>query len=163
MDSKVLELLNHHLNHLTTYSNYRQTVLWGIFITYFATCSCYTVIIARNILYVTDQYYGENSFNVRYVVALLLVPLVLLAFVPNLKYLAPVSMVANVCMALGLGITFYYLVKDVPPPSERPAVANDLSTLPICISVVIFAIEAIGVVSFGLGKLVEDYVVNLLL
>ncbi|XP_063910326.1 proton-coupled amino acid transporter-like protein pathetic [Zophobas morio] len=124
----------------------RQTVLWGIFITYFATCSCYTVIIARNILYVTDQYYGENSFNVRYVVALLLVPLVLLAFVPNLKYLAPVSMVANVCMALGLGITFYYLVKDVPPPSERPAVANDLSTLPICISVVIFAIEAIGVV-----------------
>lgn len=125
----------------------RQTVLWGIFITYFATCSCYTVIIARNILYVTDQHYGENSFSVRYVIAALLIPLILLAFVPNLKYLAPVSMVANVCMALGLGITFYYLVQDIPTPSERPPVTNDISTLPISIAVVIFAIEAIGVVS----------------
>jgi proton-coupled amino acid transporter len=72
-------------------------------------------------------------------------PFLLIAYVPNLKYLAPVSMVANVCMAVGLGITCYYLLVDIPPISERPAIAN-LSTLPVGISVVIFAIEAIGVV-----------------
>lgn len=83
--------------------------------------------------------------NVRLAIALLLVPLILLAFVPNLKYLAPVSMVANGCMAIGLGITFYYLVQDIPSFTERPA-AVDITTLPVCISVVIFAIEAIGVV-----------------
>ncbi|XP_044252291.1 proton-coupled amino acid transporter-like protein pathetic [Tribolium madens] len=123
----------------------RQTVLWGIFATYFATCSCYTVIIAKNFLYVTEHYWGENSVDLRAAIALLLVPLILLAFVPNLKYLAPVSMVANGCMAVGLGITFYYLVQEIPSFTERPAVV-DVTTLPVCISVVIFAIEAIGVV-----------------
>ncbi|RZC37658.1 proton-coupled amino acid transporter 4 [Asbolus verrucosus] len=126
----------------------RQTVLWGIFVTYFATCSCYTVIIARNFNYVIHHYVPEYD-NIRITIALLLVPLVFLAYVPNLKYLAPVSMVANACMAIGLGITFYYLVVDIPSVTERPAVAEIktlATTLPVCISVVIFAIEAIGVV-----------------
>jgi proton-coupled amino acid transporter len=119
--------------------------LWGIFVTYFATCSCYTVIIAKNFNFVAEHYLGPGSTNLRATIAMLLVPLILLAFVPNLKYLAPVSMVANACMAVGLGITFYYLVNELPPITERPAVAS-ITTLPICISVVIFAIEAIGVV-----------------
>jgi proton-coupled amino acid transporter len=123
----------------------RQVVLWGIFVTYFATCSCYTVIIAKNFNFVAEHYLGPGSTNLRATIAMLLVPLILLAFVPNLKYLAPVSMVANACMAVGLGITFYYLVNELPPITERPAVAS-ITTLPICISVVIFAIEAIGVV-----------------
>lgn len=122
----------------------RQSVLWGLFITYFATCSCYCVIIARNFNYVLFEY--MDKFDNRITISLLLVPLILLAYVPNLKYLAPVSMVANFCMAVGLGITFYYLVIDIPQVTERPYVAH-ISTLPVCISVVMFAIEAIGVVS----------------
>lgn len=49
-------------------------------------------------------------------------------------------------MAVGLGITFYYLVADIPPISDRPLIA-DISTLPISASITMFAIEAIGVVS----------------
>ncbi|KAF4527573.1 hypothetical protein B566_EDAN016156 [Ephemera danica] len=40
----------------------------------------------------------------------------------KLYYLAPVSLLANGLMGLGLGITVYYLVQDIPPISERPAV-----------------------------------------
>lgn len=127
-------------------------MLWGIFVTYFLTCSCYTVIIAKNFNYVLEQYWGE--FSIRITIAVLLVPLVLLAYVPNLKYLAPFSMVANGCMAVGIGITFYYLVMGIPSFTERPAVASSISTLPTTISVVIFAIEAIGVVSFNSCKYV---------
>lgn len=76
----------------------------------------------------------------------MLLPLIVLAWVPNLKYLAPVSMIANIFMSLGLGITFYYLVVDIPPISERELIA-DISTFPIHFSITIFAIEAIGVVS----------------
>lgn len=82
----------------------------------------------------------------RMYIALLLLPLIVLAWVPNLKYLAPVSMVANIFMSTGLAITVYYLVIDIPAISERNLVA-DISTLPICFSITIFAIEAIGVVS----------------
>lgn len=52
-------------------------------------------------------------------------------------------------MAIGLGITFYYLVADIPPISERNLVTDNIGTLPISVSITIFAIEAIGVVSFN--------------
>ncbi|XP_063910325.1 proton-coupled amino acid transporter-like protein pathetic isoform X2 [Zophobas morio] len=121
----------------------KQIVLWGIFVTYFATGSCYAVIVAENFNYVAFNYIG--TYDKRISVALLFLPFLCIAYVPNLKSLAPVSMVANVCMTVGLGITGYYLLTDIPSLSERPAVAN-FSSLPICISIVIFAIEAIGVV-----------------
>ncbi|XP_066151523.1 proton-coupled amino acid transporter-like protein pathetic isoform X2 [Euwallacea fornicatus] len=122
----------------------KHLVLIGIFVTYFFTCSCYSVIIAMNINYVLDYYLGYNV-NIRIVIALLLIPLILLAYVPNLKYLAPFSMVANICMGIGLAITFYYLVADIPPISDRPLVGN-VTTLPISVAITMFAIEAIGVV-----------------
>lgn len=78
-------------------------------------------------------------------IAALLLPLILLSWVPNLKYLAPVSMVANVFMGVGLGITFYYLAQDLPVPSTRPAIGT-LAALPGFFSITIFAMEAIGVV-----------------
>jgi len=50
---------------------------------------------------------------------MLLIPLILLSWVPNLKYLAPFSSVANVFMGVGLLITFYYCTTDMPPISDR--------------------------------------------
>lgn len=84
--------------------------------------------------------------EIRITISLLLIPLILLAYVPNLKYLAPVSMVANVFMAVGLGITFYYLVVDMPPISSRALINSDISKFPTFFSITVFAIEAIGVV-----------------
>ncbi|XP_019868871.1 proton-coupled amino acid transporter-like protein pathetic isoform X2 [Aethina tumida] len=121
----------------------RLLVQIGIFITYFTTCSCYSVIIAKDINYVLDHYLG-CTVNIRITISLLLVPLILIAYVPNLKYLAPVSMVANAFMAVGLGITFYYLVADIPEISERKLAV--IPSLPVAFSITIFAIEAIGVV-----------------
>ncbi|XP_025207281.1 proton-coupled amino acid transporter-like protein pathetic [Melanaphis sacchari] len=122
----------------------RQSVLWLLFVTYFGTCSVYTVIIASNF----DQlftYHMGYELNLRSFIAMLLIPLILLSYVPNLKYLAPVSMVANLLMATGLGITFYYTLCDVPNISERPVVGS-LETFPTFFCLTVFAMEAIGVV-----------------
>ena len=40
-----------------------------------------------------------------------LVPLLLLVSIRNLKYLSPVSMLANLLQFAGLGITFYFLLQ----------------------------------------------------
>ncbi|KAH8406843.1 hypothetical protein KR222_005758, partial [Zaprionus bogoriensis] len=119
------------------------SILFGLFLTYFGTCSVYTVIVAKNFEQVLEHWTGAE-IDPRFIIGILLVPLILIAWVPNLKYLAPVSMVANVFMGLGLGITFYYLVQDLPPVQERSLVT--LSTLPAFFSITIFAMEAIGVV-----------------
>jgi amino acid permease len=93
------------------------------------------------------EHHTQTSLDQRVYIAALLVPLLLLGWVPNLKYLAPVSMVANLFMAAGLGITMYYLVQDIPAASTRTQFNASLNTIPQFFSIVIFAMEAIGVVS----------------
>ncbi|KAG4077274.1 hypothetical protein HA402_009903 [Bradysia odoriphaga] len=122
----------------------KQLILQSLFWTYFGTCSVYTVIVATNFQQIAVHYTG-NEISLRVVIAALLLPLILLSWIPNLKYLAPVSMIANAFMAVGLGITFYYLVQDLPSVTERPFVAP-ISTWPAFFSITIFAMEAIGVV-----------------
>lgn len=107
----------------------------------------YAVIVAANIKQIIEHYQGVDAgeYNIRLITAYLLVPLILLSWVPDLKYLAPVSMVANIFMGTGLGITFYYLVWDLPPLSSVPLVAT-IENFPQFFSITIFAMEAIGVV-----------------
>ena len=56
--------------------------------------------------------------------AMILLPLLLLVSIRNLKYLAPVSMIANLLQFTALGITFYYMFQDLPPIVERKYVAS---------------------------------------
>ncbi|KAL0852168.1 hypothetical protein ABMA28_000403 [Loxostege sticticalis] len=130
--------------------SFRIFILVSLFATYFGTCSVYTVIVARNILQVVAYHMGkeEEEVEIRIFIIALLLPLIFMSWVRNLKYLAPISMIANVFMGLGLGITFYYLVgtgelktdkiKDMlfKPPGEWAEF----------FSLSIFAMEAIGVV-----------------
>lgn len=125
-------------------------ILISLFLTYFGTCSVYTVIVAKNILQVVAYYMNtkEEDVEIRLFIIALLLPLIFMAWVRNLKYLAPISMIANVFMGLGLGITFYYLVGTgelktdninnmlIKPPGEWAQF----------FSLSIFAMEAIGVV-----------------
>ncbi|XP_055702946.1 proton-coupled amino acid transporter-like protein pathetic isoform X1 [Phlebotomus papatasi] len=124
----------------------KWTILNSLFITYFGTCSVYSVIVATNFQQVFSHWLGLE-INLRVMIVLLLIPLILLAWVPNLKYLAPVSMVANVFMAIGLGITMYYLVTGIPEKAiENRDLVAPIYTIPAFFSITIFAMEAIGVV-----------------
>ena len=56
--------------------------------------------------------------------AVTLLPILVLVSIRNLKYLSPVTMLANLLLFTGLGITFYYLLMDIPQVSERKFVAR---------------------------------------
>lgn len=55
-------------------------------------------------------------------------------------------MVANCLVAVGLGITFYYVFDNLPPIDSVPKFAT-FSQLPLFFGTAIFALEGIGVVS----------------
>lgn len=76
---------------------------------------------------------------------MLALPLVLLNMIRNLKWLAPFSMIANLLMAAGVGITFYYVFIDLPSIYERPQFTS-VHQLPLFFGTAIFALEGIGVV-----------------
>lgn len=122
----------------------RICVLLGLFTAYFGSCSVYTVIMATNFSKVISHHTGTH-LDIRVYISAFLIPLILISWVPNLKSLAPFSLVANLLMGTGLGITFYYIVWDLHKPSEMPQLAP-IDSLPTFFSITIFAIEAIGVV-----------------
>ncbi len=126
----------------------RYLIQISLFITYYGTCSVYAVIVAANFNKVISYYMiapDDPEVDVRIIIAVLLLPLILLSWIPDLKYLAHVSMAANVFMGAGLGITFYYLVKNIENFDNVSFIAP-ISEFPTFFSLTIFAMEAIGVV-----------------
>ncbi|XP_067003578.2 proton-coupled amino acid transporter-like protein pathetic isoform X2 [Anabrus simplex] len=109
-------------------------------------CCVYVVFITKNIQQVVE-YYTEIGWPIQYYMVIVAPFLVTLNMVPNLKYLAPFSMLANTLMAVGLGITFYYIFSDLPSitNSGLPNFSS-WSQLPLFFGTVIFALEGIGVV-----------------
>lgn len=89
--------------------------------------------------------YHVLSFQVHMLI--ILGPLIAINCIPNLKVLAPFSTVANVLTFLGLGIVTYYLIAG-----ERTTKPLDywgsMSTFPLFFGTVLFALTAVGVVSF---------------
>lgn len=107
-------------------------------------CCVYNVFVATNLKQVIE-FYVHVDLNIRLYICLLLIPLILINLIRSLKFLAPFSMIANILMATGMGITMYYILSDLPSVSERPAVASPLHW-PMFFGTVIFALEGIGVV-----------------
>ncbi|KAF2893378.1 hypothetical protein ILUMI_12772 [Ignelater luminosus] len=121
----------------------RKIVNVGIFTTYFTVCCLYVVVVALSIRQFVIYYY--SSVDPRICIAVLFIPFLLLSYVPNLKYLTPVCIMANVFMGSALGITMYYLVTDLPSIDQAELVA-DVSTYPIFFCSTVFALQAIGCV-----------------
>lgn len=113
-------------------------------------CCVYIVFVSKNIKQVADYYAKDSEWfphdmDVRIYMALLLPLLISMNLIRNLKYLAPFSMLANLLVGTGMGITFYYLFQDIPSVSERKPFAG-FNHLPTFFGTAIFALEGIGVV-----------------
>lgn len=107
-------------------------------------CCVYIVFVSQNVKQVVD-FHTQSHIDLRYYMAALLPLLILINLIRNLKYLAPLSMVANILIATGMSITFYYIFIDLPSPYEREMVV-DWAKWPMFFGTAIFALEGIGVV-----------------
>jgi len=76
----------------------------------------------------------------------MLLPVLLLCYIPHLKYLAPISMVASTLKTFGLIFTFWYLVKDLPHVNETVPGFAGWSRMPLYFGSTIYAIGSIGLV-----------------
>lgn len=130
---------------LHKWSRFARLIINSFLVIDLVGCCCvYVVFVATNIKQIVDYYY-ELDLDIRFYMLALLLPLILINLIRKLKYLAPFSMVANVLIAAGMGITMYYIFQDLPATSERPAIV-DVQHWPMFFGTVIFALEGIGVV-----------------
>ncbi|XP_075990538.1 proton-coupled amino acid transporter-like protein acs [Anticarsia gemmatalis] len=112
-------------------------------ITQLGFCCIYIVFIANNIKLIADAYqvYFELSIHMVFVV----VPVLVACMIRNLKYLTPLSTMANLFMGVGLAIILYKAAQDLPPISERNYIAS-IHQLPLFFGTAVYAFEGIGLV-----------------
>lgn len=85
-----------------------------------------------------------------------MVPVLISSLIRNLKFIARLSALANVCMFVGIFVILYYCTIDLPPITSRTSVAH-WTTLPLFFGTSIFAFEGISLVIFFIYlKLVLD-------
>jgi len=112
-------------------------------ITQLGFCCVYFVFVAQNLQLVIGHHFGPVDLHV--MMAITLFPMLLLCSIRNLKYLSPISMLANILQMVGLGLVFFYLLQDLPGTWERKAYA-DWKQYPLYFGTAIYAFEGIGVV-----------------
>lgn len=92
------------------------------------------------------RYFFGWDLSVHQYLLILLFPMILLNWVRNLKYLTPVSLFAAVVTVTGLGITFFYMLQDLPHTSTVKDFGS-WKQLPLYFGTAIYAFEGIGMVS----------------
>lgn len=123
-------------------------VNWFLVIDLLGCCCVYILFVAKNVKQVVDFHTrgsDMHDIDVRIYMACLLPFLIAMNLIRNLKYLAPLSMIANILVGTGIGITYYYLFQDMPGVSERASFGG-FERLPTFFGTAIFALEGIGVV-----------------
>lgn len=111
---------------------------------HFGVCCVYVLFIADNVKQLVDFYYAEYDFHL-HILALTL-PLMGIFLIRNLKTLMPFNTMANVLLFLGLFLILMYIIRDLPPLSERK-MFNRINRYPLYFGTVMFALESVGVVS----------------
>ncbi|XP_032673005.1 proton-coupled amino acid transporter-like protein CG1139 isoform X2 [Odontomachus brunneus] len=106
------------------------------------TCCVYIVFIASN-LHLALETWVDIDLKVYMVIILL--PLILVNYIRNLKFLAPFSTLANVLMFTGFAIILYYIFRE-PLTFEGRASVGAIENFPLFFGTVLFALESIGVI-----------------
>lgn len=128
---------------LHQYSRLARVVVHTFIVMVLVGCCCvYNVFVATNMKQVIEHY-GVAPIDLRWYILALLPLLILINLIRNLKHLAIFSVIANIFVALCLIITAYYVLTDLPSPSERPAVA-DFKKMPLFFGTAIFALEGLS-------------------
>ncbi|EFN83214.1 Proton-coupled amino acid transporter 1 [Harpegnathos saltator] len=106
------------------------------------TCCVYVVFIASNLHLALKTWI---DLDLKVYMAIILLPLILVNYIRNLKFLAPFSTLANILMFTGFAIILYYIFRE-PLTFEGRASVGAIENFPLFFGTVLFALESIGVI-----------------
>ncbi|XP_039287467.1 proton-coupled amino acid transporter 4-like [Nilaparvata lugens] len=114
-----------------------------ITITQLGFCSVYFVFISSTLVKILVPY-GINIAAHTYMTMILL-PILATALIRNLKFLTPISSLANLSLGSGVLLTLFFASRDLPPLATR-RMAADWKQLPLFFGTTVYAFEGISLV-----------------
>uniref|UniRef100_A0A8D8S6T2 Proton-coupled amino acid transporter 4 n=1 Tax=Cacopsylla melanoneura TaxID=428564 RepID=A0A8D8S6T2_9HEMI len=121
----------------------RRLVKMFVIITQLGFCCVYFVFVSESSHQICLAL--GYKYKVEYHMAMWLAPILATALIRNLKYIAPISALANLIMGLGIAAIYYYILQDLPEISSRQYVGN-VQQIPLFFGTIIFAFEGIALV-----------------
>lgn len=126
------------------YFIFRHIVNTFLLVYQLGICCVYIVFIAANVQNVAKMYMKDLGIEIYMLIFLL--PLIFINWIKDLKTLAPFSTAANIITLVSFGILLYYIIDEGPTVQDREIVGK-IENIPLFFGTVLFALEAIGVVS----------------
>ncbi|KAI4471687.1 amino acid transporter [Holotrichia oblita] len=111
-------------------------------------CCVYIVFIGNNMQKALKFFEIEVSMSV--VMLIFIIPMWLSSLITNLKWLAPVSTVANAILFTAIGITLYYISVDLRDFKSFSFIAS-INTLPLFMAVALYTFDCMSLVSHNFG------------
>ncbi|XP_050307347.1 proton-coupled amino acid transporter-like protein CG1139 isoform X3 [Anthonomus grandis grandis] len=106
------------------------------------SCCVYCMFVGQNISNVVNEY---TPMDERLIMVMILLPLILICYVRNLKFLAPFTTIANVITVASFGIIYYYIFTEEISLENRDPI-GEVKNWPLFFGTVMFALESIGMV-----------------
>uniref|UniRef100_A0A671UN89 Solute carrier family 36 member 1 n=1 Tax=Sparus aurata TaxID=8175 RepID=A0A671UN89_SPAAU len=142
----------------------KQTVNLFLIITQLGFCCVYFVFLSDNIKQVVEaanattfscQMNHTNqtqvlvpSFDSRLYMLCFLPAVILLVFTPNLKYLAPLSLVANLVMTASLVLIYFYSITVLPLENKMQRPQSFIHVLYLGMGIVTFLYISLGTIGY---------------
>ncbi|CAG9572907.1 unnamed protein product [Danaus chrysippus] len=97
---------------------FRYTIDIIIGIDLYGSCACYQIIIAKSIKQLVENLDkdapDDAGRDIRVYLAAMMIPVILICLIIHLKYLAPLSIVANLIICVCIFLTVYYALVNNP-------------------------------------------------
>ncbi|KAF2351366.1 Amino acid transporter transmembrane domain [Trinorchestia longiramus] len=125
----------------------KVTMSTFLVITQLGFCCVYFVFVPQNMYQAIECMTGGTGIPIIGYMGIMLVPVLLMSFIAELKYLTPISLTAGLIQTVGFVITFYYLIRDLGSGQAvaRPFFAG-WRKMPLYFSSAIYAFEGIGLI-----------------
>ncbi|KAG4067452.1 hypothetical protein HA402_009689 [Bradysia odoriphaga] len=108
-------------------------------------CCIYVVFMASNFKELSD-YFLDTKTDIRFIMLIMLFPLILINWIRNLKYLAPLSTIGTLFTIASISIVCYYIFREPLTFDDGKQAVGSLRGFPFFFGNVLFALEAIAVI-----------------
>eukprot|EP00761_Pharyngomonas_kirbyi_P006626 gb/GECH01006634.1/.p1 GENE.gb/GECH01006634.1/~~gb/GECH01006634.1/.p1 ORF type:complete len:440 (+),score=59.47 gb/GECH01006634.1/:1-1320(+) len=118
---------------------------WGRWLVQFSVVSCEIGVCCSYVIFIDENMNSVVSSVPKWAWALITLPLLLLlCFLPNMRYLAFTSFIAMIALALAIVVIFVYGFRDLTLENFTQRSGAEISTYPIFFGIAVFSFEGIN-------------------
>jgi len=107
--------------------------------------SVYILFVAQNLMPIVESSFSPG-WDYRTYLLILFIPIILICSIRNLKYLSPLTIIANILELVGLAIIFYFIFASPITNVENAPLFSSPLRFPIFFGTALFAFGGIAVV-----------------